>query len=94
MNAIDATPAITCHDPRRPLISVLGTFEQFPIMSEVWGALGDVLARLRAAGVTIPFPDAMIIEVGVAHDIEVWTRDKHFEDAQDLIPNLRLLQPQ
>jgi predicted nucleic acid-binding protein len=54
--------------------------------------IGDHLAVLRAGGVTIPFPDAVIASVAITNGMELWARDPHFSLAQRLLPSLNLFQ--
>jgi predicted nucleic acid-binding protein len=56
----------------------------------VWDTVGDSLAVLRAGGVTVPFPDAVIATLGISLGVEVWTRDKQFVLMQNALPGLRL----
>jgi predicted nucleic acid-binding protein len=77
---------------RRNLLRFLNTFQQVSIPDALWDTVGDHLATLRAAGLTIPFADAVIITVGIVNDFEVWARDQHFSDVQRVLPALRLFQ--
>jgi predicted nucleic acid-binding protein len=75
---------------RRNLVTSLSTFRQVPIPETVWDIVGDNLAALQAAGLTIPFTDVVIATVAIAHDIELWARDQHFPMVQTVLPALRL----
>src|SRR5688500_7546902 len=55
----------------------LSPFLHAPTPEPHWDLIGDNLATLRAHGITVPFPDAVIATVAIANDIEVWTRDPH-----------------
>ncbi len=74
------------------LLTLLGIFHQVPIDESIWDVLGDNLARLRAAGVTIPFPDAIIATVAIENDVELWARDQQYALIQTVLPALRLFQ--
>jgi predicted nucleic acid-binding protein len=63
-----------------------------PIPDSLWDDVGDNLAALRAAGVTVPFPDVVIATVAIANDIELWTHDNQFTMIQRVLPRLRLFQ--
>ena len=52
--------------------------------------MGDHLATLRAAGVTVPFPDAVLSMLAISLDIDLWTRDQHFSLIQKVFPALKL----
>src|SRR5262245_51716138 len=72
------------------LLAALNSFHQVPIPDSLWDEVGDNLAALRSAGVTVPFPDAVIATVAIANDIELWTRDNQFLLIQRALPRLRL----
>src|SRR5436190_22301632 len=53
------------HRPR--LVAALNSFTQLPIPDASWDEVGDNLAALRAAGVTVPFMDVVIATVAIAN---------------------------
>jgi predicted nucleic acid-binding protein len=77
---------------RQRLLTVLNAFGQVPTPDSLWDDVGDNLAALRAAGVTVPFQDVVIATVAIANDIELWTRDNQFTLIQRVLPRLRLFQ--
>ena len=77
---------------RQRLIVFLSAFQQIAFPESLWDKLGDNLASLRASGVTVPFPDAIIATLGIENDIEVWARDPHFPAIQKILSSLRLFQ--
>lgn len=79
-------------DPRHraSLLTLLAAFHQIPIDESIWDALGDNLAALRSAGVTVPFSDAIIATVAIANDLELWARDKQYTFIQNVLPALNL----
>lgn len=50
------------------------------------------LTPLRAAGVTVPFPDVVIAALAIANDVELWTRDAQFITIRGVLPQLKLFQ--
>src|SRR5438270_8847544 len=50
---------------RQALLSALSTYQQVPIPDGLWDTVGDNLAALRAAGVTVPFQDVVIATLGI-----------------------------
>jgi len=91
------TRAEVLHGTRNPadrgrLGTVLDAFVQVPTPESVWDAVGDLVAALRAAGVTVPFNDAVIAAVAVAAGVGLWTRDAHFRLIQRVEPRLALFQ--
>jgi len=92
-----ATRAELLHGARNPgnlqkLLRFLNAFQQVTLPDAMWDTVGDNLAALRAAGLTIPFADVVIITVGIGNGVEVWARDRHFKDVQKVLPALQLFQ--
>jgi predicted nucleic acid-binding protein len=77
---------------RQRLLAALSRFQVVPITDEIWIKVGDSLAALRANGITVPFPDAVIATLAIENDIEVWARDPHFAMMKKALPQLRLFQ--
>lgn len=75
---------------RAKLIAALNLFQQIAFPDTLWDEAGDHLAALRAAGVTVPFADALLATVAIANNLELWTRDLHFSQMQRILPKLRL----
>jgi predicted nucleic acid-binding protein len=75
---------------RANLLTLLATFRQLPIPESLWDMVGDHLAALRSAGVTVPFTDVVIATVAIENDIELWARDAQFGLIQNVIPALKL----
>jgi predicted nucleic acid-binding protein len=91
------TRAEVLHGARNPadrqrLLDQLNIFAQVAIPGATWDAVGDALAALRAAGVTVPFADVVLACVAIASGVEFWTRDQHFSLVQAVLPQLRLFQ--
>lgn len=77
-------------DDAARLMAALDSFVQLPTQESVWNMLGQNLARLRAAGQPMPVQDVLIATIGIQHNAEVWTHDKHFSTIQRIMPDLRL----
>ena len=77
---------------RASLHALLATFNQVTIPDSLWDSVGDHLAELRRNGLTIPFADSVIVSLGIALGIEVWSRDKHFPAIQVVLPAFKLFQ--
>ena len=75
---------------RLRLLNALAAFRHIPIADDIWDVVGDNSAALRRNGVTIPFGDVILATVAVREDVELWTRDNHFQLAQRVLPALRL----
>ena len=89
------TRAEVLHGTRSPhdrvkLLSILALFSTMLIPDDLWDHVGDNLAALRAGGVTIPFPDAVLATVAIASGCDLWTRDHHFAHIQRILPALSL----
>ncbi|MBR6228980.1 MAG: PIN domain-containing protein [Eubacterium sp.] len=55
-----------------------------------WEKLGRMLNKLRTAGVTLPFTDAMIAQIAIDNGVDVLTKDNHFKLIQTVLPELKL----
>lgn len=75
---------------RQAALDALNYFPNLPTPETIWDTVGDNLAALRAAGVTVPFPDAVLATLAIVSSIELWTRDKHFTLMLAVLPGLRL----
>ena len=75
---------------RRQLVSLLDSLSQISLSDRFWDDVGDHLAVLRAKGVTVPFPDAVLSTLAIALGIELWSRDQHFVLIQAAAPVLQL----
>jgi predicted nucleic acid-binding protein len=75
---------------RANLMTLLGAFHQIAIPELLWDEIGDHLAQLRSAGVTVPFTDVVISAVAIENDIELWARDAQFGLIQRVLPRLKL----
>ena len=75
---------------REQLLVVLNTFPQVPFAEPLWDAVGNLLATLRAHGVTVPFADVLLAALSISLGVELWTRDAQFTKIQEHVPALRL----
>lgn len=75
---------------RARLLTVLDAFLQTATHESVWDQVGDLLAKLRVNGVSVPFNDVVIACVAVSAGIELWTRDNQFQKIQQHEPRLLL----
>ena len=72
------------------LVAAMDCFVQVSINQSVWDELGRYLAQLRVAGVSVPFPDALIAAVAIRENCDVWTYDAHFKAIRSVLTELRL----
>ena len=77
---------------RASLLALLSPFQVVPIHDAVWDAVGENLAALRGAGITVPFPDAVIATVAIENDLELWAHDQQYALMQTVVAGLRLFQ--
>lgn len=76
-------------DHARTLL-ILNGFAPVATGEPIWDSVGDILRTLRAKGIQIPISDAVIATVAMVNDIELWTRDAHFNLVQREFPVLKL----
>ena len=75
---------------RAKLLTILNGPTQVSTPDSIWDAVGDNLAELGQNGLAVPVPDAVIATLGMALDVEVWSRDRHFPSMQRILPALKL----
>jgi predicted nucleic acid-binding protein len=90
-----ATRAEILHGARGPkhrqkLVQLLNTFSLVSMPDAAWDTVGDNLAVLRANGLTVQFPDAIVATIAILLDVEAWARDQHFPAMQKFLPALKL----
>ena len=77
---------------RQRLMLLLDSMHQITLDDSLWDEIGDHLSTLRGAGITVPFPDAVLSALAISLDIELWSRDRHFLLIQQVFPVLKLFQ--
>ena len=77
---------------RANLATLMAAFHQVSIPESLWDTVGDHLAALRSAGVTVPFADVVVAALAMEYDVELWTRDAQFRLIQNVLPALKLFQ--
>jgi predicted nucleic acid-binding protein len=75
---------------RAKLLTILDGFQQVGIPESMWDSVGDLQAKLRAGGVTVPFADAALAAIAPSLDTEIWARDTDFTNMQRIVPALKL----
>jgi len=75
---------------RTALIAFLDEFGALRVPEVAWDTLGDNLARLRRAGLPVPFPDALIATLAALNGLPVWSLDAHYAMIQPHIPGPQL----
>ena len=70
----------------------LAGFPWVDIPDGVWRQLGLNLSALRKAGLKVPFQDALLATVALAHGMELWTLDTHFKHIQTILTDLKLFE--
>jgi len=71
---------------RRKVLDLFNAVPNVSVESADWEAAGDLGARLRLRGVTLPLTDLLVAEVCLRHEIELFSLDGHFEH----VPGLKL----
>jgi predicted nucleic acid-binding protein len=75
---------------RAALLALLNRFAQVSTPETTWDAAGDNLAKLRASGITVPFPDVILATIAIDGGHELWSRDSHFTTMRQALPTLQL----
>lgn len=72
---------------RERIIRTLGSLPYWETTREDWLRAGDLLAGLRAHGVTVPLTDAVLAALCLGHDVPILTLDRHFSQVEGLRMN-------
>lgn len=80
-------------EERDELIETISALVRLRIPESNWEDVGDLLAKLRAAGTKVKFADVAQAAVAVEYDIPIWTKDAHFQLIQAVEPKLILFVP-
>jgi predicted nucleic acid-binding protein len=72
---------------RARLTLLLDSFQAIDTPETLCVTIGDHAALLRARGVNIPLPDAIIATIATTANVELWSRDAHFILAQPFLPS-------
>ncbi len=68
------------------ILHAIEGLKQVDISNDLWLKAGELSAKLRKSGITIPFSDLIIGVAAIENNLSVLTLDKHF----DQIPDLKL----
>jgi predicted nucleic acid-binding protein len=60
------------------VLDLFGSVPNVPVDSIDWEAAGDLGARLRECGVTLPLTDLVVARVCLRHELELFSLDAHF----------------
>jgi predicted nucleic acid-binding protein len=69
---------------RRKVLDLFSAVPNVAVDSADWEAAGDLGARLRERGVTIPLTDLLIARVCLRHGLELFSLDAHFQHVEGL----------
>lgn len=68
----------------------LDEFEDINIENADWPIFGEMLYKLRSHGITVPFQDVLIAFICIKHHVHLWTNDKHFQNIQKVLGELKI----
>jgi predicted nucleic acid-binding protein len=63
---------------RAQLLDLLGALPRLRVDVATWAAAGELGARARGAGLTVPLIDLLIAQMALAADFEVLHGDNHY----------------
>ena len=66
------------------LLDLLQSTIRLPTQETDFATAGDLLARLRRRGVTLPATDGLIAQVALSHGARLLENDRHFENITNL----------
>ena len=73
---------------RKTVLKLIDAVPRVSVTEEDWDAAGDLDARLRRKGITIPPMDVLIAWLCLSQDVPLLAVDRHFEE----VPGLRLFE--
>lgn len=68
----------------------LNYIKEINISSAEWDEFGRFLHKLRTSGISLPYADALIAFIAIKNNLEIMTRDKHFQLIQAVDERLKL----
>jgi tRNA(fMet)-specific endonuclease VapC len=77
-------------EEREKAIQLFSSFVSVPITEPVWELAGYISAQLRLRGTPLVLADVVIAATAIAHSLQLWTRDSHFERVRVVAPELVL----
>lgn len=80
-------------DSRDELWTALASLPWGELDREAWRKAGEVAARLRGTGKTVPLTDVVIAIACIATGAALWTNDSDFERVASVLPELEFFRP-
>ncbi len=80
-------------DQRAELGALLNSLPWAELGRQEWLEVGELAARLRHQGATVPLTDLEIAVAASAGQTQLWTWDTDFDLVMPLLPDLRYFQP-
>jgi predicted nucleic acid-binding protein len=74
---------------RKTVLPLFAELLRLPTLDQDWDEAGELRARLRRSGFTLPSLDALIAHLCLRHEVALCTLDAHFKH----VPGLRLTAP-
>jgi predicted nucleic acid-binding protein len=69
---------------RKKILPLMDALIRLSVDEAVWDNAGDLDARLRKKGITIPPMDVIIAQICLHHKVSLFTLDKHFRSISEL----------
>lgn len=79
---------------RDVLLDALRDFESIPLDELIWQKVGNNLNALRKKGITVPFQDVVIATLCIHNNLQLLTKDRHFEQVRTVLTELKLFKKQ
>lgn len=81
-------------DDRERLGRLFSALPWAPIDRGTWLQVGEVAARLRDRGETVPLTDIQIAVAAASGDAQLWARDTDFDRIEAVLPELGRYSPE
>lgn len=76
------------------LLDALRDFESIPLEELIWQKVGNNLNALRKKGITVPFQDVVIATLCIHNNLQLLTKDRHFEQVRTVLTELKIFKKQ
>lgn len=80
---------IKSESEKASILSILSELTYFEMSATLWQKAAGLSQTLKKKGLTLPLSDIFIASIAIAHNLSIFTLDKHFEQ----IPGVVLYRP-
>lgn len=75
----ELTQGIKSETEKAAILSMLSELPYFEMTAALWQEAAGLSQSLKKKGLTLPLSDIFIASIAIAHNLSIFTLDKHFE---------------